>query len=38
MTFKLIKSGVVAIALLATPFAADAADIRTPVYKGVRAR
>jgi outer membrane immunogenic protein len=35
MTLKLIKSGVAAMALLATPFAADAADIRTPVYKGV---
>lgn len=35
MTFKLIKAGVVATALLATPFAAVAADIRPPVYKGM---
>ena len=35
MTFKLIKAGVAAVALLATPFAAVAADIRPPVYKGV---
>ena len=34
MTFKLIKAGVAAMALLVTPFAAVAADIRTPVYKG----
>ncbi len=35
MTINLIKAGVAAIALLATPFAAVAADIRPPVYKGV---
>ena len=35
MTFKLIKAGVAAVALLAMPFAAVAADMRTPVYKGV---
>lgn len=36
MTFKLIKAGAIAAtALLATPFAAVAADIRPPVYKGV---
>ena len=35
MTFKLIKATVLAAALLATPFAAVAADFKTPVYKGV---
>jgi outer membrane immunogenic protein len=36
MTFKLIKAGVAALALLAMPFAAEAADmpIKTPYYKG----
>ena len=36
MTFKLIKAGVAAIALLAIPFAAQAADvpIKAPYYKG----
>ena len=36
MNFKLIGSGVAALALLATSFAAEAADIPRPVYKGVR--
>ena len=36
MTSKLLKASATAIALLATPFAAVAADIRPPVYKGVR--
>lgn len=35
MTLKMIKAGVMAFALLATPLAAVAADIRPPVYKGV---
>ena len=35
MIFRLIKFGVAAIALLATPFAAVAADVRVPVYRGV---
>ena len=35
MKINLIKAGVAAIALIATPFAAVAADIRPPVYKGV---
>ena len=35
MIFKLIKAGVLAAALLATPFAAEAADMKVPVYKGV---
>ena len=35
MTFKLIKAGVAAVALLATPFAAVAADIRPPIYKSM---
>ena len=35
MTFKLIKASVAAVALLAIPFAAVAADIKPPVYKGV---
>src|SRR4051812_17317955 len=36
MTFKLIKAGVAAVAVLAIPFAAQAADvpIKTPYYKG----
>ena len=36
MTFKLIKAGVAALALLAVPFAAQAADVPTkgPYYKG----
>ena len=36
MTFKLIKAGVAAVALLAVPFAAEAADvpIKGPYYKG----
>lgn len=34
MTFKLIKAGAAAVALLAVPFAAVAADIRPPIYKG----
>jgi outer membrane immunogenic protein len=36
MTFKLIKAGAAALALLAVPFAAQAADvpIKTPYYKG----
>ena len=35
MTFKLIKlSAATAIALLAMPFVAEAADVRPPVYKG----
>jgi len=36
MNFKLIKAGVVALALLAVPFAAQAADvpIKAPYYKG----
>ena len=36
MTFKLIKAGVAALALLAVPFAAQAADmpIKGPYYKG----
>ena len=36
MTFKLIKAGVAALALLAVPFAAQAADmpIKPPYYKG----
>ena len=36
MTFKLIKAGVAAFALLAIPFAAQAADvpIKAPYYKG----
>jgi outer membrane immunogenic protein len=34
MTIKLIKAGAAAVALLAVPFAAVAADIRPPVYKG----
>ena len=36
MTFKMIGSGVAALALLATTFSAEAADIPRPVYKGVR--
>lgn len=35
MKFNLIKAGVAALALLATPLAAVAADIRPPVYKGM---
>jgi outer membrane immunogenic protein len=36
MTFKLIKTGALAAALLVAPFAAaEAADMRVPVYKGV---
>ena len=40
MTFKLIKAGVAALALLAVPFAAQAADvpIKAPYYKGRRVR
>ena len=36
MNFKLIKAGVAALALLAVPFAAQAADvpIKAPYYKG----
>src|SRR5258707_5693799 len=36
MTFKLIKASVAALALLAVPFAAQAADvpIKAPIYKG----
>jgi outer membrane immunogenic protein len=34
MKHKLIKAGLGALALLATPFAAVAADMRPPVYKG----
>src|SRR5258705_10420379 len=36
MTFKLIKASVAAVALLAVPFAAQAADvpIKAPYYKG----
>jgi outer membrane immunogenic protein len=36
MTFKLIKAGVAALALLTVPFAAQAADmpIKGPIYKG----
>ena len=36
MTFKLIKAGVATLALLAVPFAAQAADvpIKAPYYKG----
>jgi outer membrane immunogenic protein len=34
MTIKLMKAGVAAAALVAVPFAAVAADIRPPVYKG----
>ena len=36
MTFKLIKAGVAALALLTVPFAAQAADmpIKAPFYKG----
>ena len=36
MTFKLIKASVAALALLAVPFAAQAADvpIKRPYYKG----
>jgi outer membrane immunogenic protein len=36
MTFKLIKAGVAAVALLTVPFAAQAADmpIKGPIYKG----
>jgi outer membrane immunogenic protein len=36
MKFKLIGSGVAALAMMATSFAANAADIPPPVYKGVR--
>ena len=35
MNFRLIKFAAAAAALLATPFAAVAADMKTPVYKGV---
>ena len=40
MTFKLIKAGVAALALLAVPFAAQAADmpIKAPYYKGAPRR
>ena len=36
MTFKLIKASVAALALLAVPFAAQAADVpvKAPYYKG----
>jgi outer membrane immunogenic protein len=34
MNFKLIGSGVLALALLATSYSAEAADIPRPVYKG----
>ena len=34
MTPKLIKAGVAAMALFATPFAADAADVKVPYFKG----
>ncbi len=36
MKFKMIGSGIAALALLATSFSAEAADIPRPVYKGVR--
>jgi outer membrane immunogenic protein len=36
MNFKLIGSAIAAAALLATTFAANAADIPRPIYKGVR--
>jgi outer membrane immunogenic protein len=36
MNFKLIGSGIAALALLATPLSAEAADMPRPVYKGVR--
>jgi outer membrane immunogenic protein len=36
MNFKLIGTGIAALSLLAATFSAEAADIRTPVYKGVR--
>ncbi len=36
MKFRLIGTGVAALALLATSFAAKAADIPPPIYKGVR--
>jgi outer membrane immunogenic protein len=36
MRFKLIGTGVAAMALLATSFSVEAADIPRPVYKGVR--
>ena len=36
MKFKMIGSGIAALALLATSFSAQAADIPRPVYKGVR--
>ena len=34
MNFKLIGSGVAGLALLAATFAAEAADIPRPIYKG----
>lgn len=36
MRLKLIGTGIAALSLLAATFQAEAADIRTPVYKGVR--
>ncbi len=33
MTSKLIKTGLVLAAMLAAPFAANAADLRAPTYK-----
>jgi outer membrane immunogenic protein len=37
MILKLIGSGIAALSLLAVTFPAEAADLRAPVYKGVRA-
>jgi outer membrane immunogenic protein len=36
MNFKLIGAGIAAVALLANSFSAEAADMKPPVYKGVR--
>ena len=36
MNFKLIGTGIAALSLLATSFAAEAADIPRPIYKGAR--
>jgi outer membrane immunogenic protein len=36
MKFKLIGTGIAALSMLATSFAAQAADIPRPIYKGVR--
>ena len=36
MKFKMIGTGIAALAMLATSISANAADIPAPVYKGVR--